>query len=897
MAHISDITPTETAKKIVAITETERHLLLETWNQTAVDYPLDLCLHTAIEAQVERTPDALAVLFEQYTLTYRELNTRANQLAHYLQGLGVGPDVLVGVCMERSLELVIALLAILKAGGAYVPLDPSAPVERLTFMLTDMQTPVLLTQQRLLALLPEHIPTHICLDTEWARIANETTTNPVSAVSASNLCYTIYTSGSTGQPKGAMNIHRGLVNRLYWMQHTYRLTAMDRVLQKTPFTFDVSVWEFFWPLLTGATLVVAKPGGHQDAHYLADLIVAQEITTLHFVPSMLQIFLQESDVVRCNASLKRVICSGEALPFELQERFFARIDAELHNLYGPTEASIDVTYWQCQRDNQQRVVPIGRPIANTQIYLLDATMQPVPIGAAGELYIGGVGVARGYLNRAELTKECFVADPFSSDNEARLYRSGDLARYRPDGVIEYLGRIDHQVKIRGLRIELGEIESVLLQHPAVREVVLSAREDIPGDQRLVAYIVPAHGQAPTSTELRVYLKARLLPYMVPSTFVLLAALPLLSNGKVNRHALPAPSSSRNTEAEPFVAPTSLIEQQLATIWEDLLQVHPIGIHDNFFDLGGHSLLVMRLVDRVTQVCGATLSLSTIFAKPTIAQLAAALASEAEVKSRTPLIMVQQGEGKRPFFFLHGASTGGAFYCFPLARALGKEQPFYAMEPYRLDDLLVPPSLEVMAAAHLDAIRAVQAEGPYLLGGFCNGALMAYEVARQLRTMGQEVDMLFLVDPADPPHFTLPLRLASRLCDLLYLSEAQQLQWFLRLRHFYALLPHTRSIEGIEQLREIDPHMTTLFPGTEVLRKDYVGVLAWAISEYVFRPYSGKIAVIWAEQEQFAGVWQKKSAREKKISLHFVRGTHTTCRTTYLADLAEQLRLRLHEAQA
>jgi len=879
------------------ITEAERRLVVEMWNQTAVDYPLTLCLHTAIEAQVEQSPNALAVLFEGQHLTYRELNSRANGLAHYLQKRGVGPDVLVGVCMERSLDLVVALLAILKAGGAYVPLDPSAPKDRLAFMLDDVQAPVILTQQRLLTSFPTHTAQLLCLDTEWAQIANEPANNPTSTVAATNLCYVIYTSGSTGKPKGAMNIHKGLVNRLYWMQQAYQLTATDRVLQKTPFTFDVSVWEFFWPLLTGATLVVAKPGGHQDARYLADLIVERHITTLHFVPSMLQIFLQEPNVERCNVSLKRVICSGEALPFELQERFFTHSTADLHNLYGPTEASIDVTYWHCQRGSQQRTVPIGRPIANTQIYLLDPTLQPVPVGVSGELYIGGVGVARGYLNRADLTKERFVTDPFSPDPTARLYRSGDLARYRPDGAIEYLGRIDHQVKIRGLRIELGEIESVLLHHPAVREVVLTAREDTPGDQRLVAYIVPTPGQTPASESLRTYLKERLLPYMVPSTFVLLAAFPLLSNGKVNRHALPAPSTMRDSDAEPFVAPTSLLQQQLVTIWEDLLQVHPIGINDNFFDLGGHSLLVMRFVDRVAQTSGKKLPLSTIFAKPTIAQLAIALESTTEARSRTPLIMVQQGAGKTPFFFLHGASTGGAFYCFPLARALGQEQPFYAMEPYRLDDLSVPPSLEVMAAAHLDALRKVQPEGPYLLGGFCNGALMAYEVARQLQTMGQEVKMLFLVDPADPPHFTLPLRLVSRLCDLLHLSETQQLQGFLRLRHFYALLPHARSVEGMEQLREIDPHMTELFPSAEVLQKDYVGVLAWAISEYIFRPYSGKIAVIWAKEERFIGVWQKKTAKDKKIDLHFVQGTHTTCRTTYLAELAERLRLCLQEAQA
>ncbi len=890
--------PAQRITELPILTGVERRLVVEEWNQTSVDYPLEQCLHTLIETQVEQSPDAIAVVFEQEQLTYRELNMRANQLAHHLQTFGVGPDVLVGVCMERSLDLVVALLGILKAGGAYVPLDPSSPKERLAFMLEDVQTPVLLTQQRLITSFPAHSATMICLDTAWEQIANEANTNPVCNVSAQNLSYTIYTSGSTGKPKGAMNTHRGLVNRLLWMQQEYHLTSADRVLQKTPFTFDVSVWEFFWPLLTGATLVVARPGGHQDACYIAALIVEQHITTLHFVPSMLHMFLQEPNLPEQTRSIKRVICSGEALPFELQERFFARIDAELHNLYGPTEASIDVTSWRCQRESKLRVVPIGRPIANTHIYLLDPSMRPVPIGVSGELYIGGVGVARGYLNRDELTQERFIADPFSPHSDARLYRTGDLARYRPDGAIEYLGRIDHQVKIRGLRIELGEIEAVLLQHPSVREreVVLVAREDTPGDQRLVAYVVPANGQTPTNESLRTYLKEQLPAYMVPSSFLLLDAFPLLSNGKVNRHALPVPTSARDIDEDSFVAPTLMVHHQLVAIWEDLLNVRPIGLKDNFFDLGGHSLLAARLVDRIERTFGKKLPLSTLFAKPTVEQLATALESETDTMSRTPLVAVQVGEAKRPFFFLHGDSTGGAFYCFPLARTLGQEQPFYALEPYRFDDMAVPPSLEVMAKAHIEALQTVQPEGPYLLGGFCNGALMAYEMARQLKTMGQKIDLLLLVDPADPPHFSLALRIVNRLCNLLRLSEEKQLNAFLHLRHLYALLPQALGTEGIEQLRAIDPSLTSLLPTTEALRKDYVGILAWSIAQYLFHPYPGKITVLWAKQERFWGTWRKKLLKEKAINFQFIPGTHTTCRTTYLSDLAEQFRICLTNAE-
>ncbi|WP_199322108.1 non-ribosomal peptide synthetase [Leptolyngbya sp. FACHB-321] len=468
---------------------------LQTWNQTQVDYPLDICLHQWVEAQVERTPDAIAVSFEGQQLIYQELNQRANQLAHYLQTLGVQPDVLVGLCVDRSLEMVIGLLAILKAGGAYVPFDPSYPSERLAFMLDDAQVPLLLTQAHLVDRLPPHQAQMLCLDIDWHQLAQSSTENPESGVTADHLAYVIYTSGSTGKPKGAMNTHRGICNRLLWMQAEYQLTEGDRVLQKTPFSFDVSVWEFFWTLMSGACLVVARPEGHKDPAYLVQLIAAQQVTTLHFVPSMLRVFLEEPNIESCY-TIRQVMCSGEALPVDLQTRFFERCHAQLHNLYGPTEAAVDVTFWHCQPEDQQRSVPIGRPIANTQMHILDAQLQSVPIGITGELYIGGVNVARGYLNRPALTAERFLPDPFVSNSPTlhfplptpHLYKTGDLARYRPDGAIDYLDRIDHQVKLRGFRIELGEIEAVLAQHPDIQEAVVVVQESF-GTKRLIAYLV------------------------------------------------------------------------------------------------------------------------------------------------------------------------------------------------------------------------------------------------------------------------------------------------------------------------------------------------------------------------------------------------------------------------
>jgi amino acid adenylation domain-containing protein len=481
--------PEERIGQMPLLPQQELQQVVAGWNETHRDVPRDRSLHQFIEDQADRTPEAPALIFESQQLTYRELNGRANQLAHRLRALGVGPETLVAICAERSVEMVVGLLGIMKAGGAYVPLDPDHPRERIAALLEDIAPKAVLTLERLLDVLPvTPVPT-ISLDRDWNVLASESTENPPVITTGTDQAYMIYTSGSTGKPKGVPNVHEGIVNRLLWMQDAYKLDGTDRILQKTPYSFDVSVWEFFWPLMTGACLVVARPEGHKDPAYLVDLIVAQQITTMHFVPSMLRIFLESEGVENCT-SLRRVICSGEALPFEMTERFFERLgNCELHNLYGPTEASVDVSYWECRPDSGRSIVPIGRPIWNTQLYVLDKYLQPVPVGIAGELHIGGIGLARGYWKRPELTAEKFIPDPFSSRPQARLYKTGDLTRFLPDGNIEYLGRIDHQVKIRGFRIELGEIEATLDSHPGVRQTVVMAREDEPGDKRLVAYVV------------------------------------------------------------------------------------------------------------------------------------------------------------------------------------------------------------------------------------------------------------------------------------------------------------------------------------------------------------------------------------------------------------------------
>ncbi|WP_061872385.1 non-ribosomal peptide synthetase [Serratia marcescens] len=616
LAQALEQAPETPVCSLAVVPEAERELLLHGWNRTERDYPLDQTLAALFEQQVRRTPDATALVSGAESLSYAQLNARANRLAHALIARGVGPDSRVAVCAERGLNMVTALFGILKAGGAYVPLDPAYPGERLQYILQDADPVLLLADAAGRAALGEPATPQLAL--EAALPDTLSAENPERRAQASHLAYVIYTSGSTGKPKGAMNEHRGVVNRLVWMQEAYGLTAADTVLQKTPFGFDVSVWEFFWPLMVGARLVMAKPEGHKDPDYLSRAIEQYGVTTLHFVPSMLQSFLADGQAASRCGQVVRVMCSGEALPAALVAEFYRRLpQAELHNLYGPTEAAVDVTAWHCSREADRVSVPIGRPIANTRIYLLDDHGQPVPLGAVGELYIGGVQVARGYLNRPELTAERFLSDPFAPGG--RMYRTGDVARYLANGDIEYLGRNDQQVKIRGFRIECGEIEAVLATHPAVREAVVDARA-VGDDKRLVAWVVPAADVAEETLAgaLRQHVSAALPDYMVPSAWVVVAALPLSPNGKLDRRALPEPQGAQSQAA--YEAPQGEHETLLAAIWRELLNVEQVGRHDNFFELGGHSLLAVRLTNRLQQVEW-QLPLQTLFANPTLLALA------------------------------------------------------------------------------------------------------------------------------------------------------------------------------------------------------------------------------------------------------------------------------------
>ncbi|AUT03205.1 non-ribosomal peptide synthetase [Nostoc sp. CENA543] len=718
-------------------------------NATYRDYNLSQGLHELFTAQAERTPNAIAVTFKNQQLTYQELNFRANQLAHYLQKLGVKPETLVGVCLERSLEMVVSLLGILKAGGAYVPIDPEYPQERIAYMLEDSQIKVLLTQEKLVNTIPENQSQTIYIDTEWEKISTQPNTNPQSDIQPDNLAYVIYTSGSTGKPKGAMNTHKGICNRLLWMQETYQINSTDSVLQKTPFSFDVSVWEFFWTLLTGARLVMAQPGGHRDSNYLINIIIQEQITTLHFVPSMLQIFLASRGVEKCT-SIRRVICSGEALPVDLQNRFFEQFNCELHNLYGPTEAAIDVTFWQCQKHSNLKTVPIGRPIANTQIYILDEDLRPVDIGVVGEIYIGGVGVARGYWNRPELTQEKFISNPFRSSKSTSecLYKTGDLGRYLPDGNIEYVGRVDYQVKIRGYRIEIGEIENVLALHLEVREAVIIARSDRNLEKQLVAYIT-YNSEKPKIQHLRDFLKAKLPDFMIPAAFVTLEALPLTPSGKVDRKALPKPDISHFLESSDFIAPRNQVESQLTAIWSEILNLPQIGVTDNFFALGGDSLKALHLIAKIEEHFQKEIPLATLLKNPIITDLATVIQNKHGQIHNSPLVPIQPQGTNQPFFCIHPA--GGHVLCyFKLAHYIGNEHPFYGLQAqgfYGDEEPLT--KVEDMASLYVKTIREFQTQGPYQLGGWSFGGVVAYEVAQQLKRQGQEVSLLAILDSYVP----------------------------------------------------------------------------------------------------------------------------------------------------
>ncbi|MBN5061025.1 enterobactin synthase subunit F [Stenotrophomonas maltophilia] len=713
-------------------TPAEALQLLQGFNATAHALP-ETTLVELLQQGMDRDPHAPALVFGDTTLDYATLEARSFALAAQLRAMDVGPDSVVAVALPRSLELVIALVAVLRAGAAYLPLDLAHPDERLGRILASAQ-PVCVLAAADVATRVAGVP--VLAPEQWTALSFAA---PWADPAPSDAAYVIYTSGSTGEPKGVVVEHRAIVNRLLWMREHYGIRADDRVLQKTPATFDVSVWEFFLPLLCGATLVVAGPDAHRDPTELARLIRGHGITTAHFVPSMLDAFLAAP--ASEGLQLRRVFTSGEALDAALRDRFHARVHAELHNLYGPTEAAVDVSYWPASAQDRSRPVPIGFPVWNTRLYVLDARMQPVPVGVAGDLYLGGVQLARGYLGRDDLTAERFLEDPFLAGE--RIYRTGDVARWRHDGAVEYLGRSDHQVKLRGLRIELGEIEAALRELSGMERVEVLLRQDAPGDARLVAYVPVALADA---VVLRSHLATRVPDYMVPSAFVGVEHWPVTANGKLDRNALPKPPQHEVAG----LAPRTPLEQELALLFAQALgREAPVAVDADFFSLGGDSLSAVHLLLAIEQRWRCDLGLGALFAQPTVAALAVRIAEPPALADHAlgPVIALAATDaaGSTPLFVLHPAG-GIAWNYRSLARALQPARPVYGLQSPALDGRLpLPSSIEAMANDYVQRVVALQPKGPVHLLGWSVGGILAQAMAVRLHEIGRDVGELVLLD--------------------------------------------------------------------------------------------------------------------------------------------------------
>ncbi|MFN2385463.1 MAG: amino acid adenylation domain-containing protein [Thermoanaerobaculia bacterium] len=724
-----------------------RHVVIE-WNRTEKRFDAPPTVHEAFEQQAARTPDSAAVVCGEARLTYRELDVRANRLARFLRRQGVGPESRVGICLDRSVELVVAILATLKAGAAYVPLDPSYPPERLGLLQADSGSALVLSRREISDRVRFPATRTIDLDAEDGSIARESPEGLPSLAAPEGLAYVLYTSGSTGRPKGVMVAHAALRNHMAWMQSAFPLDSSDRVLQRTPISFDASVWEFFAPLWAGATIVLGGPEDHRDVRGMLETIARHQVTVVQMVPGLLGMLLEEPDLSGCD-SLRRVFCGGAPILKQVAERYRLRLGAPLVNLYGRTEATIDATAWVVSAGSGE-LVPIGRPISNTRIYVLDPDGEPVPAGVPGEIYIGGAALARGYWGHPDGTAAGFVPDGFSGHAGARLYRTGDRGKFRADGSLVYLGRMDDQVKIRGQRVEPGEVEAVLSRHPGVTDALVLARAEVSGDSRLVAYVVTQGDPPPGEAEFRRGLKALLPEAMIPSAFVRLDAMPRLPNGKVDRRALPAPSTQRAALQSEFLRARDDLEERLIAIWEKVLGIAPVGVRDDFFDLGGHSFLAMVLFSEMEKVFGRRLPLAILFQAPTVEGIASILREgSGAAQSWSALVPISPGGFRPPFYCVH-AVGGNVLTYADLARRLGPDQPVYGLQAVGLDGLRAPhESLEEMARHYAAEIRRFQPAGPYALGGTSAGGLIAYEVARQLEAAGERVALLALFDTYAP----------------------------------------------------------------------------------------------------------------------------------------------------
>jgi amino acid adenylation domain-containing protein len=904
--------PETVIDKIGILSDVEREKILLQFNDTSYNYPKDKCIHELFEEQVEKTPDAVAVVFEKQQLTYLQLNQKANQLAHYLQSLGVGPEELVGICVERSIEMVVGLLGILKAGGAYVPLDPMYPQQRLSYMLADSQLPILLTQQHLFKQLPQHQTQTICLDEDWQNFADYSQDNPCGKVKSNNLAYIIYTSGSTGQPKGTMILHSGMVNYLSWCTKAYNVADGVGSTVNSSIGFDATITSLFSPLLVGGKVVLLPSEGEIEALKTA-LCSGTKFSLVKITPAHLEILSHLLAYEQINIQTQAFIIGGEALSEKVTSFWQKHAPAtRLINEYGPTETVVGCCIYEvgklCFSGGN---IPIGRPIANTQIYILDKHLQPVPIGVPGELYIGGDGLARGYLNRPELTQEKFIQNPFSNFKSERLYKTSDLARYLSDGNIEFLGRIDNQVKVRGFRIEPGEIEFLLTTHPQIQRAVVIATEDIPGNKRLIAYVVTCD-KSLTTDQIREFLKHKLPEYMVPSAFVTLDTLPLTPNGKVDQKALPEPDGEITRKGE-YIAPRTTIELQLTQIWSEVLNLISVGVQDNFFELGGHSLLAVRLMSQIQQHFQINLPLATLFQNPTIEKLAVVLGSSSYREFWSPLVPIQPNGALPPFFCVGGAG-GNVLYFHHLATYLGKDQPFYGIQAQGLDGETKPlQSIEEIACHYIKAIQTVQPVGPYFLGGHSFGGKVAFEMAQQLQRQGQSVANVAILDTSAPiSELNLKIDVsnwdnARWICEiavsveelsgenlqisyevLAFLTPEKQLNYFKQQLEMVAVLPPQADIKlvrGFLQVYQTEcqldyvPHNTSPTPIT-LFRAQEINSQQENSSHLFQDPAYG---------------WNQFSDGE--VEIHTVPGNHISMMTEpHVKVLAQKLQKSLEQAQ-
>jgi amino acid adenylation domain-containing protein len=858
--------------------------LLAEWNNTQAAYPSDKCIHELVEARVGVAPDSIAVVQNEQRLTYQELNERANQLAHILSKRGVGPDVAVGVCLKRSPELMIALLGVLKAGGACMPLDPDYPRERLAYMLEDSGAPVLITQPGLLSELGNIKSEVVLLEPGLRILEGQSRENLPSSATPENLAYVIYTSGSTGKPRGVLLTHRGLVNHNTAAIKLYGIESNDRVLQFASISFDIAIEETWPTWIAGATLVIRNAqmmGGSEFLRWIRQ----QQMTVLNLPTAYWHELVRElaESGYTVPESLRMVIVGGEKASSAAYNSWFKAGGNRSRwvNTYGPTEASVIATSYEPDRSQPvPENLPIGRPIANTEIHILDANLQPVPIGTPGELHIGGPGLARGYLNRPEMTEQKFISNPFKSDAGARLYKTGDSARFLPDGQIEFIGRVDFQVKIRGYRIEPGEIEAALEKCPGVRECVVIAREES-GEKRLVAYVVAALDRVPAATELRDILKQELPEYMVPADLMFLTALPLTVNGKVDRKALPAPQSVSVSDESEVAAPRDAVESQMVKIWEQVLGKKPIGIRDNFFELGGHSLLAVRLMGRVEKVFGKELPLTSLVQAPTVEKFTELVRQDGSEEMWASIVPLQADGSKPPFFFVHG--LGGTVLRFhELARHMVPDQPFYGIQAVGLNGKETCLScVEDMTDHYTEQLVGVQPEGPYFLGGYSFGGLVALEMACRLIAKGQVVALLAMVDT----YPGAPKSAGSLVGKFLSLSTRQKLA--------YLQKRAKRYWKGIK--RRIDLLRMPL------PLKNVREACAVAEQRYVPHAYSGKVVLFRASEKALRGLddpqggWSQYAAGG--LEIHEIDADHgNILNEPQVRNLAFAMRATLEQAQ-